>query len=636
MKHAGTFLRRRIAVSAVLFLYIAVAAAAGSLDTLLEEYRSESELSKITKRESAGIYDIFTREDLEQMQAKSLQDVLKTLTLFTYSRTPNASHLLQKASVGYIPTEIVRLYINDHELSSASFGSAMFIWGEMPIEFIDHIEIYRATSSIEFGNEPGMLVIKLYTKRPEREEGGKMRLLADERGSLQGNLYYAHTNEKGFSMFFFGEGERLRNKTYENRGRRLSSDLDNHLFYANLFYDGLRIEAGDYGKSSDPFLGRNTGYYAPRGGGLETEHRYLHITKKWNGWKLQASYDNLDYERSYKEEKIYAGAAGYVNDYFNRFRDQLYSIVVEKRWKWRDHALMGGVFYKRKNYDNDGDFVRDDGRRRESSASIGLNLYSVYLEDRWRIFQGGELLFSLKSDHYDYNRADIDDSTEWIARAGFLWYGPQWYFKAFAVHNYVPIAFYRLYDPDNIPVLGANGSLKMPEMRAFTSEIGFKEGAHHLYMRFGYAASKDAVKYHVAEHRFFNAGENDFRRIGLNYAYQKNHAHRYRIGWYVAENSKDVELSPRAGVVAHAFDRFGDWEVYNEWNWRSGYTYYGKKVDDSLEYTAAVKYKINDDLHIGLRAEDIFNDGYRQAYRGFPYAVPVIDRKIWLNLEYTF
>jgi iron complex outermembrane receptor protein len=69
----------------------------------------------------------------------------------------------------------------------------MLVWGDMPIEYIDHIEVYRGASSIEFGNEPGQVVIKLYTKKPEREEGGKLRLLADDKRSHRLDAYYAHT-----------------------------------------------------------------------------------------------------------------------------------------------------------------------------------------------------------------------------------------------------------------------------------------------------------------------------------------------------------------------------------------------------------------------------------------------------------
>ena len=60
---------------------------AQSMDDLLAQYRSESDLSIQTKKESAGSFIIFTRERLEKMQAYNLRDILKTIPWFTMQET---------------------------------------------------------------------------------------------------------------------------------------------------------------------------------------------------------------------------------------------------------------------------------------------------------------------------------------------------------------------------------------------------------------------------------------------------------------------------------------------------------------------------------------------------------------------
>ncbi|MBL6973380.1 MAG: TonB-dependent receptor, partial [Sulfurimonas sp.] len=57
---------------------------AQDLDTLLENYQKESDLSQKTKDESAGNLIVYTRDDLERMQVESLKDILKSLRGFTY------------------------------------------------------------------------------------------------------------------------------------------------------------------------------------------------------------------------------------------------------------------------------------------------------------------------------------------------------------------------------------------------------------------------------------------------------------------------------------------------------------------------------------------------------------------------
>ncbi|MCF6200950.1 MAG: TonB-dependent receptor plug domain-containing protein, partial [Hydrogenimonas sp.] len=163
-----------------------------NIESLLKAYKVESDLSKITKSEAAGFLDIYTREELEKMQAYTLMDVLKLFTIPNITRSSNNISQFTKPTFPVMPPFAIRLYVNDHDMTSSSFGSAMMLWSDVPIEFIDHIEVYKSASSVEFGNESGTVIIKLYTKNPEREEGGKVRVMADQRGSLNSDAYFAH------------------------------------------------------------------------------------------------------------------------------------------------------------------------------------------------------------------------------------------------------------------------------------------------------------------------------------------------------------------------------------------------------------------------------------------------------------
>lgn len=152
-----------------------------NISDLLALYKEESDLSNITKKEAAGLLDVYTRDDLEKMQVRTLMDVLKTLPDIYAGRNYMNLTTLTRPTMQHMPSTAVRLYINDHDMTSASAGSSFLIWGNMPVEYIDHIEVYKATSSIEFGNENAIIVIKLYTKSAGRENGGKVRLSADSR-----------------------------------------------------------------------------------------------------------------------------------------------------------------------------------------------------------------------------------------------------------------------------------------------------------------------------------------------------------------------------------------------------------------------------------------------------------------------
>jgi hypothetical protein len=98
------------------------------MNELLSTYKSESELSQITKSESAGFVDTFSREDLEKMQARTLMDILKLFTIPSVSRSSNNVAFFTKPVNLFMPHSAIRLYINDHDMAASSYGSDAMMW----------------------------------------------------------------------------------------------------------------------------------------------------------------------------------------------------------------------------------------------------------------------------------------------------------------------------------------------------------------------------------------------------------------------------------------------------------------------------------------------------------------------------
>ena len=211
-----------------------------AMANLLNKYQAESDLSNQTKRENSGILYLYTREDLERMQAKNLQDVLKTVPGFNLYKNKYNFSLLSLASNHTIPMTGIRIFINDHDMSSVAFGSAFLLWGDMNIEYIDHIEVYKSTSSIEFGDETASIVVKLYTKRADREEGSKLRVMADQKGSSILDFYTASAVNDDLSYFAYAEGSNLKKDTYHkefaSQNYNLKSNLQDYNIYSNIVY----------------------------------------------------------------------------------------------------------------------------------------------------------------------------------------------------------------------------------------------------------------------------------------------------------------------------------------------------------------------------------------------------------------
>ena len=602
---------------------------AENMDALLKAYQSESELSKITKSESAGFLDIYTREELERMQVHTLMDILKLFTIPNITRSSDNTNQFTKPTFPIMPPFAIRLYVNDHDMTSSSYGSALMHWSDMPVEYIDHIEVYKSASSVEFGNEPGSVIIKLYTKRPEREEGGKVRLMADQRGSYETDAYYAHTTRESLSYFFYLHKDDTQRKTYRNRGFDLDDDKRSHTFYMNIFKDDWRLEGGSYHKVKGNFLGLGRNY-TPEEGEIDTRHTYIQLEKRFeNETTLRIGYDHLD---SHEEESdisgILAGAAGYVTDYSLQLHDNIFSLVGEKRIHHSHGNLLLGAFYKYKGFEADGRF--DD---RSSHFDNALHLASLYLEESYSFNPETTLIASYKGDIYRYDRT-IESKRKQILRAGIIKNIGHLQFKAFYTKTYYAVPMLYLYGPDQIP-FKADPNLKFPEPTLTSVGFRYKEGRHIVDTRISLIEVKNKILT-KPDGTLFNKSKGWYHQYEFRYLYALDHDTKLKLDFYWGENAANIVMSPKYGGHLQLFHTMKNFDLYGEVSYRSNYTLFGVDVDPSFDTTAAIKYHLTRDLSIGLRGENIFGTGFKQAYRGLTHPLPVYDRKFWINMEYLF
>src|SRR3990167_8249612 len=215
-----------------------------SLENLLKEYKSSEELYHDTKKESAGHVTVFSRSDLDKMQAYTLNDVLKTLRFFTLQTRRNGMTTLVRSGESQMSSSPVKVYINSHELNSATLGNVLVQYGKMGLYFIDHIEVYQSGNSVTFGNEPGTMLIKLYTKEPSIENSTSTQASVDSLGSitLQG------VDAKKFDNYSYLANVDLRknnHKDYTTTNSELSRDGARGQFYFKFSKDSdYDIEVG--------------------------------------------------------------------------------------------------------------------------------------------------------------------------------------------------------------------------------------------------------------------------------------------------------------------------------------------------------------------------------------------------------
>jgi iron complex outermembrane receptor protein len=625
-----------------LLLILSSVLQAENLSSLLKNYKTDSDLSKFTKHDSAGLLEVYTRQDLEKMQAHNLHDILQTIPGVYLLRGSNNLTLLTTPSTSRMPLTYARLYVNDHDMSSSSFGSAFMIWGNMPIEYIDHIEIYKATSSLEFGNENAAFIIRLYTKNAKRDSGSKVRLLVDDKGSYDTNIYTASELENDISYFAYANMADTKRKKYHNtyNTQIYTYDSDSNIYnlYGSLQYKKSHLEVGANKKEDNSFIGMGI-HKTPDSGELNAHHYYIHFTQEFkNELKLQLSYDNLSYTRNYEDpNSIRIANAPLINSYNISFNDDIYSFTLEKHLHYKQNKLMLGAFYKYKGFDGEGNYHDTNyGYAHQNHFSNALNLYSVYTEDDYDISNTLRIIASLKGDFFRYSK-DVKTQNELVARAGIIKQADHLQLKAFYTRGYVPLAFYQIYNPENIPYR-ANPQLDAPKTNIYTFTMKYKNTGYETSFEVAHMRSSDNLVYdYTTTNGWKNSSQTATKTLyQLNYSYFFNLQNKITLNLTYGDNSRNTDASSPFACLIRSYNTYKKLDFYNEFYYKNSYSYSSYNINASLDWTAAVKYHYSKDISFGLRGENILDQGYKQIYSGVSQKIPVRDQKIWLNMEYLF
>ncbi len=627
----------------ILFLFLLFSSSLLSgedLDELLQVYKKESDLSKITKKESAGNLTLYTRDQLEKMQARNLVDVLKTVPgIFVYRGVNNLT-LFSPQTMAAFPTTAARLYINDHDMTSTSFGSAFLIWGEMPIEYIDHIEVYKTSSSIEFGNESGLLIIKVYTKKPLHDLGSKVRAMADQKGSYDLNIYNTATFENGFSYFAYANVDNNKREPYYNytdSGRyTFKSDSDSYNLYADLRYKSTKLEIGNIHKRSDSFIG--IGFNAtPTGGEFDADHFYTHFTQLFDhDVKLELAYDKVGYNRSYIDPNgiyiIKSKAMTTVENYNIKFEDEIYSAVLEKRIRFDKHSILAGAFYKYKEVEQKGRYDTFTTSRSKN----GLNLFSLYGEERYDFDPQTRFILMAKGDFYRYDK-EVDSANELILRGEIIKKINDFHLKLFYTDTYLPNSFFLLYNSTGIPYT-PNPHLKHAQTTIGSGSVEYTQKVWDIKLFFAHHILKDTLTYGGGG-KYVNSDKKlKYNWLELNGHYRFDPFNTLFLSFSTAQNGDNEAKSPKYAATMRLEDTLGRFDLYNELLYTSSFTdsEYGVYVGSTLDWTLAGKYHFSKDFSVGIRGENILDKSYSVLYRHYLTPIPSYDRKLWINLEYLF
>ena len=604
--------------------------ASTNINNLISKLKKESELSKLTKQDTAGIITIFTREDIEKINAVTLKDILKTIPLVNLSRNIRGEYVILSPGAGFLPSSNVRIYINNHELNSNYHAGALSLWANMSLEFIDHIEVYRGTSTIEFGNIPGVLVIRLYSKSASREDGGKIKLTSNKFKDAKIDTYYGYNLKDDKSIFVYANKGRFENRMYNFNNKIQSSNVKNNTAYVNAQFNDIGIEIAQYNTKSGAFLisGQNNNIQ-------DNTHKYINVNKEFRSQniKLHMSYDNISYSKKLSESSFYAGDLGVITKVDAFSHDDDFMISLEKNLKLKLNDLLIGTFYKKKEFEIKG-YFGDTYENYENSVSVS----SIYIQDKNKLSDNSILVASFKNDHYSYGK-DLKSNSQITAKLGFITKHDKLVYKMFYTKTYQDILMYQKYTQNNIPYK-SNPDLKNPKMDIYSAYLEYKFSKSLLSFEYFRNEIKDAI-YSKLPPIGDGVFRNNPKEAILNWyvikdEYYFDDNNKILLSFYQGNNSKNFNYSPKKGMKLLLFNKYRKFDIYNEVLYTSKYELENIKVEDSFTYSMNIKYNYSKDTNMFIRGENLLNKGYKQAYKNIPEPLSVHDRKTYIGMEYLF
>lgn len=614
-------------------LYVSIVGAS-EIDSLLEQYKTESELSKKTKDENAGHLIVFTRDDLERMQVETLKDVLKSTRFFRYLENRVGEPDMLNIDPILYSSKSIRVYLNDNELVMPITGSGFLLFGNMDMDFIDHVEIYEGFPSFEFAIEPATVVIKLYTKIAQRDAGSRVKALVGSHGTNKENIYTAGYTQNDIAYFAYANHKENNREVHNVDNKTVKRDQNINQFYASFEKNKNKLELHAFRSKSDAFLGILP-YAVPKN--TKLEHKFLNAsfsaksTDESLSFKASYIYSDGEYNSEYSPA-LPLGFGGF-STFNQKNKTDTLTLVTKKKFTFKSHVLSVGLQYRYKYFKFD-EITTDGVVSPLQQAYNKENIYSLFLEDSIYLTQNDLVSISGMQQYYERNKAMKDESVSQL-RLSYVHSKEGWVSKTFlSRQEFIPEPYM------TAAVHVGNSALKPEIYAAATQEVSYKNKETLTKAVFGYGntkrflisdstgvmqnSQKDLDIYYAAAEFNYFFREKD--KLTLQVDYTKLH------GTDVQEDVKHYDY------LVRMLNTVGKFDIFNELVINKGF----ENLDTGYDYSAGVKYRVTPDFHVNVKGENIFDSGLTRKYyyNIVPVAkqleVPVVEQKFMLSMEYLF
>ena len=603
-----------------------------SIEGLLNTIEKKSDLSEKTKLENSGFSTIYTRNDLDMMQVKYLSDIYKyTMDGYRTSRYG----LPDPLTYGPVPfsSSMIRVFIDDQEITTAMYGSGMVILGDLDLGFADHIEVYNLSTSFVYSSEPTSTLIRIFSKKADRDAGGSVKGIVTSRGgSTQNVQYIGKENETDYLARISSSYDKR--KEYETSKEDLDRDVKRYNLFTSIKDETQSVlinasktnKGGWVGPSADASLDTSK---------IESEDSHIGYSKTFDDIKFSLAYDGLKDHARYQDSPLFYQKGVPINSIESKATSSALSAELKYNTTLGDHHIITGAKYRYKMIKFDflqmnGVDVPQDGHTRQSIGSF-------FVEDSYAFADNIVGTLGAQSSNVDNNGGYENEDVQML-RAGITYTNDQWTSKSFVFHTesyiepYLIGSFYmKSAYPEKMTLDSIAQEFKYedgPSLYEFFISYAWIQDAPYVNANMR-VDTADATTTHLSSYLQYTYHYDAINKITLAYRYKEiDHA-----GYHQEFRNHQVIL--RNQNRYHKFDFFEEMFVTRS-------EYYD---NTGFDLTLGVRYNISDNLIVSLKGQNLLNKAEKQTLSRFdfttftpmePLKIPIQERIVMLGVEWLF
>ena len=641
----------------VLFILLTNLLVAQSLDALLEEYEESSKKSLATIDEKLGNVTIYSQKDIRLMQYTTLSDLLKEISVSSLNKNRFGVSNLSLPGSKTDVSGFFRVFINNHEVSSNYTMSPTASWMEFPMDIVDYVEIYRGNSSFAVGSEDGIFFIRIYTKKPSKENATELFSYVRDNGSNSQAIAHAQTLKNGWSYLAYASNVTT-NDSQTHKNYDINNDGDSSYLYLNVENENTAINAAysyldkkSYfglsldGVSDDSKYLTNNFFVDVNSYLLEDKSMQIKLSYDYNKFKYKESNDlnpaNIPYDGLGVTSAIdMTNLAMTIPEHFSA--DTIVSKTsahISKKFTNGDNNLYLGFNYNHKKYTLDNaysaNFLDQRSYYDKFSKFDSEKKYTFFVQDDYKLFDNLLLVLNAKLDKYNRDE-NLENLKNEHYRAGAIYTATDnigfktFYTKTSLVPTFFNFDFAKKGELD----------LKTQKYNYYYIEGIYADDDFRLSLLYNDVKIEDFIYYTPVG--FINIDHTvEAKNLVLDIVYDISRTHTFNINYFTTKLSENFNNSYKGGFVKLTGE-YADFEYFSSLVYRNGYSYYAVSTDDSYNFNMGTTYKINDDISISLKAENIFNDSSKSLYKeGFAensgnFVLDDYDREITLSMKWVF